>query len=147
MDDRQQTQSDAKSSRCLWQGEQASMECPLWRLLISSRSVSKHGYHMKFLFLIGRFLENLLLWNCLVVSEKNFKNRPIRNKNCLWWPCLVMDHNKMWHSIERTFHRCFLPSFSSFGWGFSEHMKFLFLIGRFLENLLLWNCLAIWTET
>ena len=24
-----------------------------------------------------------------------FLNRPIRNKNCLWWPCLVMNHNKM----------------------------------------------------
>ena len=24
-----------------------------------------------------------------------FRNRPIRNKNCMWWPCLVMDHNKM----------------------------------------------------
>jgi hypothetical protein len=24
------------------------------------------------------------------------------------------------HSLERTFHRCFLPGFSSFGWGFSE---------------------------
>ena len=23
------------------------------------------------------------------------KNRPFRNKNCLWLPCLVMDHNKM----------------------------------------------------
>jgi hypothetical protein len=23
-------------------------------------------------------------------------------------------------SLERTFHRCFLPSFSSFGWGVSE---------------------------
>ena len=23
------------------------------------------------------------------------KNQPIRNKNCLWWPCLIMDHNKM----------------------------------------------------
>jgi hypothetical protein len=33
------------------------MECPLWRLLISSRSVSKHGHHMQFLFLIGRFLK------------------------------------------------------------------------------------------
>ena len=41
------------------------MECPLLRLLISSRSVSKHGHHMQFLFLIGRFLKNLLLWNCL----------------------------------------------------------------------------------
>jgi hypothetical protein len=36
------------------------MECPLWRLLISSRSVSKHGHHMQFLFLIGRFLGRYL---------------------------------------------------------------------------------------
>ena len=45
-----------------WQ--EASMECPLWRLLISSRSVNKHGHHRQFLFLIGRYLKNLL-WNCL----------------------------------------------------------------------------------
>jgi hypothetical protein len=24
-----------------------------------------------------------------------FLNRPIRNKNCLWWPCLLMDRDKM----------------------------------------------------
>ena len=31
-----------------------------------------------------------------VVSEKKiFKNRPIRNKNCLWRPCLLMDRDKM----------------------------------------------------
>jgi hypothetical protein len=24
------------------------------------------------------------------------------------------------HSLERTFHRCFLPDFSSFGWEVSE---------------------------
>ena len=24
-----------------------------------------------------------------------FKNQPIRNKNGLWWPCLLMDQNKM----------------------------------------------------
>jgi hypothetical protein len=45
--------------------EKASMECPLWRLLISSRSFDKHGHHRQFLFLIGRYLKNLLLWNCL----------------------------------------------------------------------------------
>jgi hypothetical protein len=27
------------------------------------------------------------------------------------------------------------------------HRQFLFLIGRFLKNLLLWNCMAKWTET
>ena len=30
------------------------------------------------------------------VSEKKiFRNRPIRNKNCLWWPCLLMDRYKI----------------------------------------------------
>ena len=24
-----------------------------------------------------------------------FRNRPIRNKNCLWWPCLFMDRDEM----------------------------------------------------
>jgi hypothetical protein len=31
----------------------------------------------------------------LVVSEKIFKNRPIRNKNCLWRPGLLMDRDEM----------------------------------------------------
>ena len=30
-----------------------------------------------------------------VVSEKILKIQPIRNKNCLWRPCLVMDHNEI----------------------------------------------------
>ena len=44
------------------------------------------------------------------VSEKKIKkNRSIRNKNCLWWPCLVMDHNKMCTlqrgpSIDASYH-------------------------------------------
>ena len=24
-----------------------------------------------------------------------FRNQPIRNKNCLWWPCLLMDQDEM----------------------------------------------------
>jgi hypothetical protein len=33
---------------------------------------------------------------CKAVSEeKNFKNQPIRNKNSLWQPCLLMDRDKM----------------------------------------------------
>jgi hypothetical protein len=30
-----------------------------------------------------------------VSEEKIFKNRPIRNKNCLWRPCLLMDRDEM----------------------------------------------------
>jgi hypothetical protein len=77
-----------------------------------------------------------------------FRNRPIRNKNCMWWLCLLTDRDEMrnlhrGHSIDdsyqvsvvamfvnrlerneqsskRTFHRCFLPSFGSFGQAVSE---------------------------
>jgi len=31
----------------------------------------------------------------VVSEEKIFKNRPIRNKNCLWRPCLLMDRDEM----------------------------------------------------
>jgi hypothetical protein len=30
-----------------------------------------------------------------VSEEKIFRNRPIRNKNCLWRPCLLMDRDEM----------------------------------------------------
>ena len=30
-----------------------------------------------------------------VSEEKNFKNQPIRNKNRLWRPCLLMDRDEM----------------------------------------------------
>ena len=33
------------------------MEGPLYRLLISSRFINKHGHHRQFLFLIGRFFK------------------------------------------------------------------------------------------
>jgi hypothetical protein len=26
---------------------------------------------------------------------EDLKNRPIRNKNCLWWPCLLIDRDKI----------------------------------------------------
>ena len=38
-------------------------------------------------------------------------------------PMAAMFVNGSWQneqSLERTFHRCFLPSFSSYGWGVSE---------------------------
>ena len=38
-------------------------------------------------------------------------------------PMVAMFVNGSWQnepSLERTFHRCFLPSFTSFGWGVSE---------------------------
>jgi hypothetical protein len=51
------------------------------RLLILSRSINKHGHHKQFLFLIGRFKK-------IFSSEAAYKN-------CLWWPCLLTDRDKM----------------------------------------------------
>jgi hypothetical protein len=30
-----------------------------------------------------------------ISEEKIFLNRPIRNKNFLWWPCLLMEQDEM----------------------------------------------------
>jgi hypothetical protein len=27
--------------------------------------------------------------------KRFFRNQPIRNKNCLWWPCLLTDRDKI----------------------------------------------------
>ena len=37
-----------------------------------------------------------------------FRNRPIRNKNCMWWPCLLTDRDEMsklhrGHSIDASY--------------------------------------------
>jgi len=29
------------------------------------------------------------------MRNKNFKNRPIKNNNCLWWPCLLTDRDEI----------------------------------------------------
>ena len=40
------------------------------------------------------FLPSFGSFGQAVSEEKIFKNRPIRNKNCLWWPCLLLDRDK-----------------------------------------------------
>jgi hypothetical protein len=50
------------------------MEGPLYRLLISSPSINKHGRHRQFLFLIGRFLTpSFGSFGQTVSKEKNLK--------------------------------------------------------------------------
>jgi hypothetical protein len=48
----------------------------------------KRTFHRCFLLGFGSFGQ-------AVSEEKIFFNRPIRNKNCLWWPCLYADWDKM----------------------------------------------------
>ena len=43
----------------------------------------------------GCFLPSFDSFGQAVSEEKIFFNRPIRNKNCLWRPCLLMDRDKI----------------------------------------------------
>ena len=66
------------------------------------------------------FLSSFGSFGHVVSEEKVFRNRPIRNKNRLWQPCLLMELERNEYSLQRTAHRCFLPSFGSFGQAVSE---------------------------
>ena len=70
------------------------------------------------------FIQSFGSFGQAVSEEKIFRNQPIRNKNCLWQSCLLMDWDKMSNLFQRTFHRCFLPSFGSFGKVVSEQKIF-----------------------
>ena len=48
----------------------------------------QRAFHRCFLPSFGSFGQ-------AVSEEKIFRNAPIRNKNCLWWPCLLMDQDEM----------------------------------------------------
>jgi hypothetical protein len=65
-----------------------------------------------------------------------------RKKNCLWQPCLLTDWDKMSNLYKRTFHRCFLPSFGSFGHAVSEEKIFRNRPIR-NKNRLWWPCLLM----
>jgi hypothetical protein len=41
------------------------------------------------------FLPSFGSFGHAVSEEKILKNRPIRNNNCLWWPCLLTDRDEM----------------------------------------------------
>jgi hypothetical protein len=41
------------------------------------------------------FLPSFGSFGQAVLEKKIFKNRPIRNKSCLWWPCLLTDRDEM----------------------------------------------------
>ena len=56
---------------------------------------------------------------------EEFKNRPIRNKNRLWWPCLLMDWDRM-SNLYRG------PSIDA-SYQVSVHLAMWFQRRRFLE--------------
>ena len=40
------------------------------------------------------------IWPSGFIREEFFRNQPIRNKKCLWWPCLLADQDEMRIFIE-----------------------------------------------
>ena len=96
------------------------MNCLWWPCLLTDwdkmSNLYKRTFHRCFLPSFGSFGH--------AVSEEILRNRPIRKKNHLWWSCLLMDMAQNEQSLQRTFHRCFLPSFRSFGQAVSEEKIF-----------------------
>jgi hypothetical protein len=72
-----------------------------------------------------------------VVSEdKIFKNRPIRNKNCLWQPCLLMD----WDEMSNLYRG---PPIDAF-YQVSVHLAKRFQRRRFFRNQQIRNKNCLW---
>ena len=71
-----------------------------------------------------------------VSEQKIFRNQPIRKKNCMWWPCLLMDRNKMSNlyigfSIDASYQ-------------VSVHLTKRFQRGRFFRNRPIRNQNCLW---
>jgi hypothetical protein len=88
----------------------------------------------------GCFLPSFSSFGKVVSEEKIFKNWPIRKKNCLWQPCLLMNQDKM-NILYRG------PSIDTF-YQISVHLGKRFQRRRFFgnqqirnKNCLWWRCL------
>ena len=81
-------------------------ELPVSAMFVNGSGRNEHSLqktcHRCFLPIFGSFGQ-------AISEEKIFKNRPIRNKNCLWRPCLLMDWDKIstlqrGPSIDASYH-------------------------------------------
>ena len=67
-------------------------ELPLATMFVNGSGRNKHSLQMT---AHRCFLPSFGSFGQAVSEEKIFQNRPIRNKNCLWQPCLLIDRDKI----------------------------------------------------
>ena len=105
-----------RNKNCLW-----------WTCLLTDREEMSNSYR-------GHYID--ASWNVSVNLAKRFQWRrfkkkwPIRNKNCLWRAMFGNGSKQNVHSLKRTLNRCFLLSFSSFGWWVSEEKIKMWKVNR-----------------
>ena len=141
MDDRRRTPSDGKSSYCLWQGLlKRILKCEYLLVIyrINMLTLYQHSLISK-----GDNGKSDLSFNSLGKSYLSFnrgeifiRNQPIRNKNCLWWPCLLTDQDKM-SNLYRG------PSIDS-SYQVSLHLAKRFQRRRFKKNWPIRNKNCLW---
>ena len=72
-----------RNKNCLW-----------WPCLLTDRdemNIRPRGYS------IDASYQVLVNLSKRCQRRRFFLNWPIKNKNCLWWPCLLMDQDQMWN--------------------------------------------------
>ena len=94
-----------RNKNCLWQ------PCSL-----TDRDKFSNLYRVPFIYVFYQVLVHLAKW----FQRRFFRNQSIRNKNCLWPPCLLSNLTDREQSSQGTFQRCYLLSYGSFGQMVSE---------------------------
>ena len=97
-------------------------------MFVNGSEQNEHSLYRCFLPSFGSFGQ--------AVSEKIFRNRPIRNKNCLWWPCLLTNWAK-----TSTLYRG--PDIDAF-YQVSVHLAKRFQRRRFFRNRPIRNKNQLW---
>jgi hypothetical protein len=101
----------------------------------------KRTFHRCFLPSFGSFghvvsLPSFGSFGHVVSEEKIFRNRPIRNKNRLWWPCLLMDWDRMSNLYRE-------PSIEA-SYQVLVHLAMWFQMRRFFRNRSIRNRNRLW---
>ena len=73
------------------------------------------------------FLPSFASFGTVVSEEKIFRNPSIRNKNCLWWPCLLTNQDEMSNLYRGPFIHAFYQISVHLGKRFQRRRFFDFL--------------------